>query len=83
MLKEDKKSNLEKNKMKRKAINAEFLPWEPAEFHKQIEEYFIVVRKLSSMGLNLKLGITNEHVIVIDIKKTNWARLFKFEDHEP
>lgn len=55
--------------MKREPINVEFPPWECFEFHKQIEEYFVVVKKLSSMGLNPKLGITNEHVTVVDIKE--------------
>jgi len=51
--------------MKKKTINAEFPPYEPAEFHKQTKEYFVVVKKLLSMCLNLKLGITIEHVIVV------------------
>jgi hypothetical protein len=55
--------------MKGKAINAKFLPWELVEFHKQTEKYFVIFRKLSSMGLNLRLGITNKHVSIIDIKK--------------
>jgi hypothetical protein len=54
--------------MKGEAINAKFLPWELVEFHKQTEEYFVIFRKLSSMGLNLRLGITNKHVTIVDIK---------------
>jgi hypothetical protein len=68
--------------MKRKAINAEFPPWEPTEFHKQTKEYFVVIRKLSSIGLNLKLAIISEHVIIANIKKVFGPELFEFENHE-
>ncbi len=40
-------------------MNAKFPSWEPIEFHEQTKEYFEVIGKLSNMGLNLKLDITN------------------------
>ncbi len=64
--------------MKRE-VSKNLFPWEHIDFHEQIINYFAIVRELPNMGLNPKLGMTNEHVTNSDIEKVFGPNCFCFK----
>jgi hypothetical protein len=50
-----------------KQENKKFSPWEIVNYWLQIEEYFIVVKKLHNGGLNPKKNLIDPHVCENDL----------------
>jgi hypothetical protein len=50
-----------------KRKDVEFPPWEPIDYWLQTKEYFMLIKRLNNIGLNLKINLTNMEVSESDL----------------